>query len=133
MLLMFFLRVLSSGICHVESGESQLTFQKNILPPSSGLKSKPRKKPGWSRALLAVCFMLVLCLAYSSAVKMVICFSETLVDFHQTTQHYILQDRVLHSHCCENLKSCNILLFLHFFFKLINLVFQVFPFYICNF
>jgi hypothetical protein len=35
----------------------------------------------------------------------VICSSETLVDFHQNTQHYILEDRILHNHCCENLKS----------------------------
>jgi hypothetical protein len=37
-------------------------------------------------AKLAACFMLVSCLAYSSTLKMeVICSSETLVDFQQTT------------------------------------------------
>jgi hypothetical protein len=27
------------------------------------------------------------------------------VGFHQTIRHYISEDRSLHSHCCENLKS----------------------------
>jgi hypothetical protein len=33
------------------------------------------------------------------------CFSKTLVDFQQTTQHYIAEDRTLHNHRCENPKS----------------------------
>jgi hypothetical protein len=31
--------------------------------------------------------------------------SETSVDFQWTTRHYILEDRTLHNHMCENLKS----------------------------
>jgi hypothetical protein len=44
--------------------------------------------------------------AYSSTVKMeVTCPSETSVDFHRTTQRYIQEDRILHKHCFENVKS----------------------------
>jgi hypothetical protein len=31
---------------------------------------------------------------------------QIMVDFQQTTQHYILEDRTLYNHCCENLKFC---------------------------
>jgi hypothetical protein len=41
-------------------------------------------------------FTLVSCLAYSFNLKMeVTCFSEMSVDFHQTTRHYIPEDRTL--------------------------------------
>jgi hypothetical protein len=33
------------------------------------------------------------------------CSSETSVDFQRTTQHYIPEDRTLHNHRWENLKS----------------------------
>jgi hypothetical protein len=57
-------------------------------------------------ALLAAYFLLVHCLAYSLTLKMVaICLSETLVNFPQVTQHYIPDDRTLHSHPCENHNS----------------------------
>jgi hypothetical protein len=47
-------------------------------------------------ALLAACFMLVSCLAYTSTLKMeVICSSETSVGFHRTTQCYNPKDRIL--------------------------------------
>jgi hypothetical protein len=50
------------------------------------------------------------CLAYSSILKTkVICSSETPADFHQTTQRYISEDRTLHNHCCENLKSNSVM------------------------
>jgi hypothetical protein len=49
--------------------------------------------------------MLVPCAAYSSALKVEARFSETSADFHQTTWRYITEDRTLHSHCCDNLKS----------------------------
>jgi hypothetical protein len=51
-----------------------------------------------SRALLATCFMLASCLAYSSILKMeVICSSETSVAFQWTARRYIPEDRSLHS------------------------------------
>jgi hypothetical protein len=30
---------------------------------------------------------------------------ETLVDFQQATWRYTPEDKTLHNHCCENLKS----------------------------
>lgn len=33
----------------MQSGESQLMFGRNILPPTAWLKSRPGKKPTWSR------------------------------------------------------------------------------------
>jgi hypothetical protein len=60
------------------------------------------------RGLLATCFMLVSCLAYSSTLKMEArCFSETSVDFQRTTRRYIPEDRTLHNHRCENLRAYN--------------------------
>jgi hypothetical protein len=45
---------------------------------------------------LAACFMLVSCLTYSSTLKMdAICSSETCVEFHRTTRHYIPEGRTL--------------------------------------
>jgi hypothetical protein len=42
----------------------------------------------------------------SSTLKIeVTCFSEMSVDFQWTTWHYIPEDRTLHNHCCENVKS----------------------------
>jgi hypothetical protein len=35
--------------------------------------------------------------------------SETLIDFQQIARPYIPEDRTLHYHHCENLKSCKIL------------------------
>jgi hypothetical protein len=46
------------------------------------------------------------CLTYSSTLKMgVTRFSKKSVDVQQTTQHHIPEDRTLHYHCCENLKT----------------------------
>jgi hypothetical protein len=57
------------------------------------------------------CFMLVSCLPYSLTSKMEAAFSsETSVDFQQITWRYTPDDRTLHNHCCENLKSCIFLL-----------------------
>jgi hypothetical protein len=54
----------------------------------------------------AACFILISCFEYSSILKMeAICFSEKLVYFHRNTRHYILEDRPLHNHRCDNLKS----------------------------
>jgi hypothetical protein len=58
-------------------------------------------------ALFAPCFMLISCLAYPSTLKMeVTCSTETSVDFQRTTWRYIPEDRTLHNHRCENVKSC---------------------------
>jgi hypothetical protein len=49
--------------------------------------------------------MLVSCSAYSATLKMeAICCSEMLVDIQWTTWHYIVENSILHNHCCENLK-----------------------------
>jgi hypothetical protein len=57
-------------------------------------------------ASLATCFVPVSCLAYTSTLKMEATYSsEMSVDFQQTTQPYNPEDRTLHIHRCENLKS----------------------------
>jgi hypothetical protein len=56
--------------------------------------------------LLVICFILVSSLAYSLTLKMeVTCSSETSVDFQQTMQSYLSEDRILHNHRCKNLES----------------------------
>jgi hypothetical protein len=51
-------------------------------------------------------FTLISCLACSSTLEREVTWSsETLVDFQRTTLHYIPEDRTLHNHRCENLKS----------------------------
>jgi hypothetical protein len=58
------------------------------------------------QALIVACFMLVSCLAYFSTLKMKATSStKTLVDFEETTWHFIPEDRTLHNHGCENLKA----------------------------
>jgi hypothetical protein len=58
------------------------------------------------RLCLPHAFMLISCLAYFSTLKMeAACSSETPVDFQRTTWRYIPEDRTLHNHRCENLKS----------------------------
>jgi hypothetical protein len=83
----------------VQSVESEPTFRRNMLPPSAGSKNKPR-------ALLATSITLISFLAYSFTLKMeAACSSETSVDTQRTTRRYIPEDRTLHNHRYENLKS----------------------------
>jgi hypothetical protein len=57
-------------------------------------------------AEIATCFTLVSCLAYFLTLKMeAVCSTKKLVGFAQTTQCYIPEDRTLHNHYSENLKS----------------------------
>jgi hypothetical protein len=55
-----------------------------------------------SRALLHSGFGLGLFFNPGDLGDMFLC---NVVDFQQTTWHYIPEDRTLHNHCCENLKS----------------------------
>jgi hypothetical protein len=50
----------------------------------------------------------------------VICSTKTLVDFYETTQHYISADRTPHSHCRESLKS-DIVAMEKFYFAIANI------------
>jgi hypothetical protein len=54
--------------------------------------------------------MLVSSMAYSSALKKEATYSyKKLIDFHQIILHYIPEDRAFHNHCCENLKSYEVI------------------------
>jgi hypothetical protein len=58
------------------------------------------------RALLAACFMMVSCLAYSLVLKMEAIYpSETSDDFQRTTWRYIPDDINFHNHHWKNLRS----------------------------
>jgi hypothetical protein len=60
--------------------------------------------------LLATCFVLVSHLVYSSTLKRgATCFSEASVEFQRSTRRYIPEDRTVHNHRCDSLKSyiCN--------------------------
>jgi hypothetical protein len=59
------------------------------------------------RALSSTCFKLVSCLAYYSTLNLMVIFSsETSIDFQRTARRNIPDDRTLHNHLCERLKSC---------------------------
>jgi hypothetical protein len=81
-----------------------------MSPPSSGLLATCFTMVcclAFSSAVLATCFTLVSFLAYSSTLKMeATCSSEMSLDFQRTTRCYIPEDRTLHNHRCENLRSC---------------------------
>jgi hypothetical protein len=59
-----------------------------------------------SQALLATCFMLDPCLAYSSTLKMeAICYCEKSAKLQRITRRYNPEDRTHHNHRCDVLKS----------------------------
>jgi hypothetical protein len=58
-----------------------------------------------AKGLLATCFMLISCLAYSSTLKMeAACSSKHQFTFNELHGIIISEDRILHNHCCKNLK-----------------------------
>jgi hypothetical protein len=78
------------------SVEIQPTFQKNMSP-----------KPSWQS--LPHVFTLVSCSAYSLTLNMeALCSSEMLIDFQMTTRRCIPEDRTVHNHCCEDIRSVRI-------------------------
>jgi hypothetical protein len=81
-----------------------------MSPPSSGSKNNLNNKPAWSRweALITPCFMLVSCLAYSSAPKMEALYSsETSDDFQRTTRRSVSRDRTVH-HTVRRYIQCSL-------------------------
>jgi hypothetical protein len=78
----------------VQSVESQLTFRRNISPPSSGSKNKRNKV---SVTSFHACFLIGTLFDPEDGWKS--------VDFQRTTRRYIPENRTLHNHLCENLKS----------------------------
>jgi hypothetical protein len=60
---------------------------------------------------IAVCFMLVSCLSYSSTLKVeAICFSKMSGDFQQNASHYTPQDRTLQTNKTGHILQCLVLL-----------------------
>jgi hypothetical protein len=71
-------------------------------PPSLRSMNKPSKQP----PLLATFFVLVSSLGlFFDSEDEGDMFLRKLVDFKLTIRHYILEDRTLHNHRCEDLKS----------------------------
>jgi hypothetical protein len=62
----------------VQSVESQITFQRNMSPPSSWSKNKPSKETSLKQVS-----------------KRATCFSEMSFDFQRAKQRYIPEDRTL--------------------------------------
>jgi hypothetical protein len=76
----------------------------NVIPTGKTNISMAKKGTSASRAVVvAVCFTLVSCLAYSSTLKMETkCSSKTSLDFQQCTQLYIPEDRTLQLERCSS-------------------------------
>jgi hypothetical protein len=83
----------------VKSAESEPTFRRNMSLPYLRTNNKPSMKSAWKHVESRVCS------DYYSALKMeATCTSETSMDF-QRTRRYIPENRNLHNHHWENLKS----------------------------
>jgi hypothetical protein len=81
--------------------------EKYLLIWDSRVSEARKQHEACSNQIVAACFRLVSCQAYSLTMKM----EETLVGFQQTTWHYVPEDKTRHSHPCEKLKSTNIYLY----------------------
>jgi hypothetical protein len=75
-------------------------------------------KPAWSTASSLLDFSSLFSLFFDRE-KEARWSSDTLVIFQQTTRRYIPEDRELHNHCCENLKS--------YIFRIILPTHKIFP------
>jgi hypothetical protein len=84
--------------------ESQPTVQRNLSPPSSGSKNKPSKKQASFAWHLLSCWFLAWLILWPRRWRRQVALNSG-VDFQWTTQRCILEDRTLHNHYCENLKS----------------------------
>jgi hypothetical protein len=82
-------------------------FRSNVLPPSSGSKSKPRNKSEEAKCKLILAhhffYWFLVCLIFTLKME-VVCFSETS-DFFQTTRNSNPEAHALHNDRSENLKS----------------------------
>jgi hypothetical protein len=85
----------------------QLKKRRALVFRTDTLANEGTRVVMWSTACcLFNCFMLVSCVACSSVLKMVAtCSSEMSVGFQRNTWSLIPEDRTLHAHLRENLKS----------------------------
>jgi hypothetical protein len=97
---------------------SQPLFPGEHIASIFRVHNNPSKKPPDLCLLPAWCW----CFAWlSSTLNMeATCSSETTVDFQRTTRNYIPEDRILHNHRCEDLKS-------YLLFFLLSLFISCFP------
>lgn len=78
------------GYDTVQSDRSLLLFQRYILPPASGWKSKPSKKQADCCDMLVFCFLVAW--FNSLIVKGEAVHSSNMSDFCQTTWHHCPED-----------------------------------------
>jgi hypothetical protein len=76
---------------------SPLMFQRNMLPPSSGLKGKSSKNQLEAGSKESAFWLLAW---FTLQLVEATCSPKMLVDFQQTTWCYIPEDRVLFNHPC---------------------------------